>query len=312
MIVSDRQDLPDTARARALGALGGGARHRPLERQASPFLTARKARLRTCACWRAASGRHPISSPSSRSTTKPLPAKAVTRCRAPIWPRSSRPWSAMEPRVVAVDLLLLDQGQGRRRRRAGAGARQTPLRHCGSRRLPRRDADAGRRRSGDPLARLPRAERFLLPLPGLRGERRGRHRQSHLRQVRHAARHTDAVSNRRQGRVVVPAACRRTRNRQRTRSSRPTGCGSLDKYIPTDIDHVLPLVISTASKARCRTISAAALVEWRRRGGIAQGPHRRDRRDRDRQRRRVFPRRSIRCLPGLRAYRGRHRAVGGR
>ena len=139
----------------------------------------------------------------------------------------------------------------------------------------------------DPLARLPRAETVLVAAPGLRRSRRGRRRQSHHGQVRHAARRTDAVSDRRQGRIVVPAARRGARDRQRSRSSRLTACGSR-ATLSRPISTMCCRLLSTAEQGTVRTISAAAVLNGDVDGGIAQGPHRRDRRDRDRRRRRVF------------------------
>jgi adenylate cyclase len=162
-----------------------------------------------------------------------------------------------EPRVVAVDLLLLDQAKDGGDAALAQALARRPSVIAAAAVFP----DATQMVDGggqDPLARLPRAERFLLPLPAfaanaavgivnLTSDKSGTPRG-----VPMLFRTADKVELSFPLRVAALAA-----------GSEPIieadGLRLADKYIPTDIDHVLPLSFY-GQQGTVPTISAAALL----------------------------------------------------
>ena len=128
-----------------------------------------------------------------------------------------------------------------------------------------RSVDAGEHGS----AGAPAAGREIpAAAQGIRRSGRRRRRQSDHRQVRHAARRSDAVSNR-----PTRLNCRsRCAPRHWPTGSEPTieadGLLLGERHIPTDIDHVLPLAFY-GRHGTVRTISAASLLN----GDVAARRH---------------------------------------
>jgi adenylate cyclase len=162
-----------------------------------------------------------------------------------------------EPRVIALDLLLIDQGKDGGDAALAEALAKRPSAIAAAAAFP----DATQMVDGDdkgPLARLPRAERFLLPLPlfaahaavgvvNLTTDKSGTPRG-----VPMLFRTSDKVELSLPLRVAALAT-----------GSEPVieanGLRLADSYIPTDIDHVLPLAFY-GRQGTVPTISAAALL----------------------------------------------------
>ena len=162
-----------------------------------------------------------------------------------------------EPRVVAVDLLLLDQAKDGGDAALAQALARRPSVIAAAAVFP----DATQMLDGgdqDPLARLPRAERFLLPLPAF------------------AANAAVGIVNLTSDKSGTPRGIPMLfRTADKVELSFPLRAAALatgsepvieadglrlaDKYIPTDIDHVLPLVFY-GEQGTVPTISAAALL----------------------------------------------------
>ena len=136
--------------------------------------------------------------------TYPLPRMEIARIVDDI--------ARLEPKVIAVDLLLIDKGSadGDAALAKSFAARPTVLAAAAV--FP--DTVQPSAESEGPLARLPAADRFLLPLPAFT-----EHAEVGIANVMTGQTGTplvgpDAVPDPRQGRVVVSASCRLDRDRQ--------------------------------------------------------------------------------------------------